>query len=271
MKKSLLVMAILGFCTMGSQGHATDEPGAVVDPTGGAPVLHRLCVVVSDSLDLSQALTVTAGTAARLGAKVGVKALRQTPYVTANGIRIEGISEWPFIILKGKVGKLRSLLSALAGGTIPHVTGVEGGVVVCVALFGPEELVRPITKSFSMCSRLTGGLTAGAADPDSSIVCVVDESLGLGPALNAVAHMAVGFGSRVGAEALRDKDVVVVRRRPDYIRVKWDALQGSDIPHTTFLDTMHLGPTAVEQIAATAERTIAEIRILGVCWSAAPF
>jgi hypothetical protein len=110
---------------------------------------------------------------------------------------------------------------------------------------------------------------------------VVDEGLEKGLFANVIAHTAVGLGSTVGANLLEQlpyisqDDVVfnrisrhpfiVLKGKPNKLRELWKSLESAkDIEYVSFIDTMHLGPTAERQIEATRQRSVGDLRILGI-------
>lgn len=110
---------------------------------------------------------------------------------------------------------------------------------------------------------------------------VVDEKLEKGLFANVIAHTAVGLGSSIGTKSLeqvpyvsQDGEVfngisrhpfIVLKGRSPKIRELWESLKDEeDIKYVPFIDTMHLGPTAEDQIEATHQREVKDLRILGI-------
>lgn len=120
-----------------------------------------------------------------------------------------------------------------------------------------------------------------ARKPLHRLYVVVDEKLEKGLFANVIAHTAVGLGSSIGAESLeqapyvsQDGEVfngisrhpfIVLKGRSPKIRELWESLKDAeDIKYVPFIDTMHLGPTAEDQIEATRQREVKDLRILGI-------
>lgn len=122
----------------------------------------------------------------------------------------------------------------------------------------------------------------GARKPSTHrLYVVVDEKLDRGLFANVIAHTAVGLGSFIGSEALeqvpyvsQDGEIfngisrhpfIVLQGKSPKIRELWKLLKDAeDIKYVSFTDTMHLGPTAEDQIEATRQRGIEDLKILGI-------
>lgn len=100
------------------------------------------------------------------------------------------------------------------------------------------------------------------------LVAVLNKNLPTGVALNALGHMALGFGADLGKSPLlldtyKDKDgnmypnisrmpFIILRATPNEIRKTVKAAQEKNIPHSAFLNTM-TGGGYQEQLDTTAQ------------------
>lgn len=117
--------------------------------------------------------------------------------------------------------------------------------------------------------------------PTHRLYVVVDEKLEKGLFANVIAHTAVGLGSFIGTEPLeqvpyisQDGEIfngisrhpfIILKGKSTKIRELWKSLKDAeDIKYVSFTDTMHLGPTAEDQIEATHQRGVEDLKILGI-------
>lgn len=113
----------------------------------------------------------------------------------------------------------------------------------------------------------------------SKLVAVMNEKIEPGVAMNALAHMCIGFGSAIGKEPLRltqyqDKDgnvhpdisempFMILRANSNKIRNLRLAALNHGIAFTDFTDTMTVG-TYIEQLAKTRETHEADLIYYGI-------
>lgn len=133
---------------------------------------NKFVVVLNRSYDLARLTSgighVTAGLVGSLSDRVGD--LRFLQYKAADGATFDWISDWPFVVLKGRGGQLKTLRSNLQTQGLPCVTYLdtmlEGGTAVeqaataertldeleilALATFGEQEAIGAMTKRFSL-------------------------------------------------------------------------------------------------------------------------
>ena len=132
----------------------------------------KFVVVLNGSQDLSRLASgvghVTAGLVARLSDRIGD--LSFVEYKSADGEVYPWISDWPFIILKGRGGQIDTFRQTLNFRNIPCATYLDtmlsGGSVaqqeataakphseltpLAVAAFGERSVLDELTKKFSL-------------------------------------------------------------------------------------------------------------------------
>ena|ERR1700722_10016826 len=131
---------------------------------------NRLVAIVNKDIELGVAMNALAHATIGLGAQLNSETLLLTDYVDQNGNVYPHISQMPFIILKGKSGEIRKcyanaksqgvmcgvFINTMTGGTYQEqldntrVTATENLTYYVLVLFGREEIVKPLTKSFSL-------------------------------------------------------------------------------------------------------------------------
>lgn len=194
-------------------------------------------------------------TARELGQRIGSESLGQLPYLDPNGIVYPNISAFPYIIMKGKPGPL----ATLAGSSVDGVTQVS--TPTTVALFGATSVLQPVTKKFSIYQPKAAVVPAfvpsvvnNLSDDGIASVVLVDQDLEHGKALNAMAHMSVGAGSAYTGDLSSLVFDWARTTSQNNIATFAGAVTDGAVTLVRFLDTMHLGPTYREQIAATLQR-----------------
>lgn len=134
--------------------------------------MKKIVVALNKSYDLPRLASglghVALGLAASLGDGVGD--LEFKTYVAMDGASFPWISNWPFVVLKGRGGQLRTLRSGLTDAGLPCVTYLdtmlEGGTevemaatasrtqddleVLAVATFGEASTLQPLTGKLSL-------------------------------------------------------------------------------------------------------------------------
>jgi hypothetical protein len=133
---------------------------------------HKFVVVLNRSYELVRLTSglghVTAGLAASLADRVSD--LSFVEYKSSDGQGYPWISDWPFIVLKGRGGQMQTFRSALAERGLPSVayldTMLTGGsraqqeataqktaeelVPLAIATFGPRAEIDELTRKFSV-------------------------------------------------------------------------------------------------------------------------
>lgn len=225
-----------------------------INPLMSAEILdNRLYVVIKDKSESDAQVQGINQTVRDLGQSVGMDALDQFSYADAQGLVYPYISAFPFIIMKGKEGPMATLSQQDNIQTV-SVPGV-------VAAFGPSVTLQPFTKKFSVYKPTVpiinplnlSGLESFLEEGTASFA-LLDQELESGKALNALAHMSVGAGSAFQHKFSPTFDVVGTLPQ-DRLSLINGALSDASLTVVRFLDTMHLGPTYREQIAATLTRT----------------
>ncbi len=228
-----------------------------IQPTISAEIAdNRLYGIVCDKSTPEEQTQGVNQTARNLGHLIGAKALAQLPYIDLEGQVYPAISAFPFIIMKGKPGPLTTLASL----SVEEVTMVS--ISNTVTAFGSTSILQPLTKKFSIFKPTSAviqpvdlsSIEALSEDGIASIA-LVDQDLESGKALNALAHMSVGAGSTYTGDLTSLAYDWVGTTSQGHIAKFTNALSSETVTLVRFLDTMHLGPTYREQIAATLART----------------
>lgn len=286
MIKTLAVLVLFGSCLWPmSKSYASDPTPDVPAAEEGAPQ-YKLYAVVDEKLNSVKRADTIAHMALELGSILGSTALRQTPYISADDVVFNHISECPFMVKTAKPSKLEALGTQLESGTIPHVK-FSNPKLAGIGIFTDESNLPPLVKSFSLLRASKAGVEEPTCEiPDaipheSAFFALIDESLPVGLHANALGHMSVGLGSAVGAAArnpivsrssgseefnpVTEYPYFIIKSKTEEIRAFYTDITADDtFIHAEFLDTMHLGPTYREQIAATREKPFDDLRILGV-------
>lgn len=134
-------------------------------------IMKKFVAVLNESFDVVKQLNalghVTLGLAAEESKKEN---LGLVTYIDADGNSFPNISQFPFIILKGSGGKIKTFRQALIENNLPYScfldTMYDGGSdvqvantrlkkfddlkMVAVVTFGEQEILNPLTKKFSL-------------------------------------------------------------------------------------------------------------------------
>ncbi|WP_032112937.1 DUF2000 family protein [Candidatus Paracaedibacter symbiosus] len=242
---------------------------------------NRSYVIVNDKLEFSQQVSHINKVARDIGFRVGSHNLAQLPYIDKDGNSYKYISAFPCIIMKSKPSSLEAFSN----------TKVEGVDIISLALdeeknktptvaaaFGPFENLRASTKKFSVYRPTNlapshfDEFLENTADEAIGCIAVVDKELEAGKQLNALAHMAIGIGSvyqevdELATSFSPTFDVVATATNQQICEAHryLSTYDTPDLRVASFLDTMHLGPSYKEQIAATAARKTADLKITGL-------
>jgi len=113
----------------------------------------------------------------------------------------------------------------------------------------------------------------------NKLVAVMNKSIEPGVIMNALAHISIAFGAKIGPESLQlvdyiDKDqnvypniskmpFIILRANSNKIRNLRDEATSDDIKCAVFTDTMTVG-TWDEQVARTAERNQDDLKFYGI-------
>jgi hypothetical protein len=113
----------------------------------------------------------------------------------------------------------------------------------------------------------------------NKLVAVLNEKIEPGIAMNALAHMCIGFGSSIGQEPLRltkyvdgdgnnhhfisEMPFMILKTNSNKIRTLRQAAQEKGIQFVVFTDTMTVG-TFVEQIERTKNTKEADLIYYGI-------
>ena len=141
--------------------------------TDAAPsVEHKFVVVLNKNYELSRLTSglghVTTGLVASLHDNADRMNFMQ--YRSADGDAYDWISDWNFIVLRGKAGQLKTLRTSLRDAALPCVaytdTMLDGGTdaqqaatrqrtsdeleVLALATFGERDIIDAFTKKFSL-------------------------------------------------------------------------------------------------------------------------
>lgn len=133
---------------------------------------HKFVVVLNRGYELARLTSglghVTAGLTASLAARL--PELSFVEYRSADGQIYPWISDWPFIVLKGRGGQMQTLRTALTERGLPCVTYVDtmlsGGsqaqqhataerpaaelAPLAIATYGPRAEIDELTRKFSV-------------------------------------------------------------------------------------------------------------------------
>lgn len=267
------ILMVLSFTFISAYAADTEEQQSLPD--------KRLYIVVNDKRPLaSQAQDVNV-TARSLGYKVGRKKLAQFPYVDSDGNLYPYISAFPCIIMKSKPNPLEALEKATLEDV--YTTSFRSNSGLCsIGAFGLTEKLGSTTKKFSVYKPTAPIINPFKEDllprdiGEESVGCIamIDESLEPGKALNALAHMAVGVGSAYqevekitssntfasAFDLIGTTSIEKIWSAYNYLRT----VQTSKLKYAAFLDTMHLGPTYKEQIAATTLKKTPALKVTGL-------
>lgn len=132
----------------------------------------KFVVVLNKNYDLARLTSgmghVTAGLVGSLSNDV--ESLSFLEYESADGQKFPWISDWPFIVLRGRGGQIKTLRESLGEKSLPCVvyldTMLEGGTevemaatksrnledldVLALSTFGDREVIDGLTKKFSL-------------------------------------------------------------------------------------------------------------------------
>lgn len=113
----------------------------------------------------------------------------------------------------------------------------------------------------------------------NKLVAVMNEKIEPGIIMNALAHMCIGFGSKIGTEPLRlttyvDADggfhpnisempFMILKANSNKIRLLRETAQKEGVPFVDFTDTMTVG-TYVEQIERTKATKESDLIYYGI-------
>lgn len=134
------------------------------------PLVCKLAAVVSDKLEIGVAMNALAHMSLGLGTILGPDNGKMCDYVDASGNSHPSISAYPYIILKGRPGKIREAVETAKAQGIQVVDFVDTMTVGTyleqlqrtqaaehdalnyygAAFFGPLEAVTALTKKFSL-------------------------------------------------------------------------------------------------------------------------
>lgn len=139
---------------------------------GAAKVSKKFVAVVNQSFEGPVVLNALGHAAVGLGAGAGtVESMGLVQYEDKNGAIFPNISAFPFIVLKGRGGQLKTFRGALLDALIPHTcfldSMMEGGSdaqvartmessiadslnVIIIVAFGERNHLDPLTKKFSV-------------------------------------------------------------------------------------------------------------------------
>lgn len=114
---------------------------------------------------------------------------------------------------------------------------------------------------------------------ENKLVAVINEKIEPGVAMNALAHMCIGFGATLGVEALRLVDYIdanqgihpqisempfiILKANSNKIRETRKAAQAANIRYADFTDTMTIG-TYVEQLERTLKTHEPDLTYYGI-------
>lgn len=138
------------------------------------PLTNRFVIVLEKRQEPGPALNATAHMAAGLSAllesKSKLEEARFKDYIDEDQKRYASISDHPFIVLKGKASHIRRLMEEATKNDLPCVvfldtmtigtfeeqhqktatTKTDDLVFLGACLFGPEEVVKEMTRRFSL-------------------------------------------------------------------------------------------------------------------------
>lgn len=113
----------------------------------------------------------------------------------------------------------------------------------------------------------------------NKLVAVLNEKIDAGKAMNALAHMCIGFGAKIGLEDLRlcdykDKDggshpcisempFMILKTNSNKIKALREQALQAGVAFVDFTDTMTIG-TYVEQIEKTAQTSADDLVYFGI-------
>ena len=133
---------------------------------------YKFYAVVFDGLEEGKRANAIGHMSVGLGSVLRPEDLRATPYVSADGVTFSNISEWPFIVLRANLSKLRKLYEGvITDGTIPHAEFLETmrlgptykeqieatkakstaeNKILGITIFGTVSKLEPLVKKFSL-------------------------------------------------------------------------------------------------------------------------
>lgn len=132
---------------------------------------QKFVAVINQSFDGPVVLNGLGHAAVGLGAGAGTAdSMGLVQYKDKNGEVFPNISAFPFIVLKGRGGQLKTFREALIEAELPHTcfldSMIEGGSdaqvartldsalddlnVILIVAFGPKRQLDPLTKKFSV-------------------------------------------------------------------------------------------------------------------------